>query len=51
VRAFGLLSPPQSPSDVRIEVSVGLKGELQASLRTISFLTLSRRAIISAGIG
>ena len=47
----GRLPAPQSPSDVRVEVGVSLKGDLQARLEDRSLLTRSNRSIMSAGIG
>ena len=47
----GGLPAPQTPPDVRVEIRVGLKGDLQASSTDPSCLTRSKRSIMSAGIG
>lgn len=45
------LSSEQSFPNVGIDVSVGLKADLQASLGAASFLARSKRSIISCGMG
>jgi len=47
----GRLPAPQASPDVRIKVRVSLKGNLQASLADLSFLTRLKRSTMSAGMG